>query len=149
MSPIHSTTLAITLLACSGPAELAPPESEQRAPRAAAVERGGQVQDLPAPGGTVWARVPIRPAEGRDFATYWQPEIRDGNGTVLYVDTQGFPARFNVYWAWGPGPRLWVYNTDDGGTWIYTEGPEGWGRSAWQSDGGLAPPTEILARQTP
>ncbi len=135
------------LLACGGPPE--PAEPVVRAPTqitSRRSEHAGQVQGLVAPGADLVARVPIQAVEGRDFATWWQPEILGADGAVIYRDAQGFPARFNVYWAWDAQQQLWLYNTDDGTVWIYASAEQDWERRRWERSSGQEPPAEIRAR---
>ena len=112
----------------------------------ATTPHAGQQQGLASPDGGLSVRVPIVAMQGRDFATYWCPEITALDGTVRFQDSVCFPARFNVYWGWDAQQRLWVYNSDDGRVWIYAEGPEGWDRQAWERDGELEPPAELRAK---
>lgn len=151
MNPARSFLILLgTLVACDDPPLQpdAPAVAVPAATRTRGAPRDGQVQGLAAPGAGLSARVPIVGVEGRDFATWWLPEVLSADGRVLYQDPVGFPARFNVYWAWDDAQRLWLYNTDDGGVWVYAHGTEGWGRQAWERSGGLVPPAVIAARAT-
>ncbi len=150
--PSARTMLLLTVVALSvvGCRDEPAPDRAGSAPaaiRANPTGLSGQQQDLEAPGGTVSVRVPILAVEGRDFANYWCPEVLAADGQRLFRDEEGFPARFNVYWGWDDEQRLWVYNTDDGGVWVYSEGPDGWGREAWRPDGELEPPAGIQAHR--
>lgn len=148
MSPLRSA-LACVLLVVSCGAEPADPPSVDTTAKArtrVAAAGSGQQQDLPSADGALLVRVPIVPAEGRDFANYWCPEIRAADGTVVYLDELGFPARFNIYWAWDDARGLWVYNTDDGTVWRYAESPEGWARQPWERGAAPEPPPEIQSR---
>ena len=130
-------------MACTDP----PVERTQPAVTvASSASNSGQEQDLAAPGAGVSVRVPIVPQQGRDFATYWCPELRGADDAVIYQDREGFPARFNVYWAWDDSQRLWLYNTDDGTVWIYAQGDQGWARRAWERGTQPLPPAVIAAR---
>jgi hypothetical protein len=138
---------ALLVVACSGETAAPPPVNPAAKVRTrAAAVRTGQQQDLATVDGTLRVRVPIVAAEGRDFASYWSPQIRGGDGAVLYQDEQGFPARFNVYWAWDDAQGLWLYNTDDGTVWRYAEGPDGWARQPWERGSTSLPPPEIQSR---
>ncbi len=138
-----SIALCVLSVACSDP----PVEPTQRVVGiSSSASNSGQEQDLVAPGAALSVRVPIVPQPGRDFATYWCPEIRGADDGVVYKDSQGFPARFNVYWAWDDSQRLWLYNTDDGTVWVYAQGADAWTRSLWERGSALSPPASIAAR---
>ena len=142
--------VCLLAVACSErgaePAQAEPAVSSRVASRGAG--REGQQQDLPAPGSGLLVRVPIVNIEGRDFTSWWRPEILAADGHLLFRDPQGFPARFNVYWGWDDQQRLWLYNSDDGRVWIYAQGPQGWARQEWERGAGLAPPAVIAAHLT-
>ncbi len=78
-----------------------------------------QVSPLRSPSGAYVAEVPVVAVTGRDFGSYWTPRLSDAEGRRIYEDTDGFPARFNVYWKWDSDDRLWLYNSDDGAVWLY------------------------------
>ncbi len=144
---LPSCILAVVALTTACGAEPEPASDPPRvATRAAAPAPAGQVQDLASTDGSLLVRVPIEAQQGRDFATYWVPEIRDAAGLVLLRDELGFPARFNVYWAWDGQQRLWLYNTDDGTVWVYAAAASGWARQPWERGSGQEPPPEIRAR---
>jgi len=105
----------------------------------------GQLSPTPSPDGRVVARVPIVALPGRDFATWWRPEIVGPDGTILFVDEQGFPARFNVYWDWDARGRLWLYETDMGGLWVYAEEGGAWVRRT-PREGEEPPPVVSVGR---
>jgi hypothetical protein len=140
-SALEPLALAL-LLGCSGR------EEASRTPTSlsARLEPAGQRQDLVSPSGSLRVQVPIVSLEGRDFASWWCPEILDAQGDSVFQDRDCFPARFNVYWAWDPQDGLWLYNTDDGALWRYARGPEGWVRQPWKEGAGQEPPVEIRAR---
>jgi hypothetical protein len=82
--------LAFALLAFACGAE---PESATETPvaptRAAALEPAGQVRDLASPDGRLRVVVAIESQRGREFSTYWVPEIRDARGETLLRDDEG------------------------------------------------------------
>jgi hypothetical protein len=139
MSPLCFLLVSALLPACREAPEAPPAEP---APLRQRVDPAGQQQGITSPSGFV-ARVPIVSMEGRDFATYWCPELRDADGGLLLRDREGFPARFNVYWAWDAQDRLWLYNSDDGAVVIYAAGPEAWARSQWVRGSEPQPPEAI------
>ncbi len=141
----YAATFALLALACDQP-DRAPAQAPPSAVPSRRAAGGSQQQDQASPDGAFVVKVPIVGAEGRDFASYWTPRIEAAGGEVVFEDSLGFPARFNVYWGWDDQQRLWLYNTDDGLVWIYAAGPEGWARSAWERQDELIPPAEIAGR---
>ncbi|MFH1467002.1 MAG: hypothetical protein ABIO70_21645 [Pseudomonadota bacterium] len=146
MLPSTFSALASLLLACSDQAAPQVPSlPPAAAPSAVRVAPAGQESPLPSPDGRWVARVPITAVPGREFATWWLPAIADAEGLTRYADPAGFPARFNVYWAWDAEDRLWLYETDEGGLWVYAEEGGEWTKRAPRE--GEAPPESIAARR--
>jgi hypothetical protein len=146
MTPSALLPFVLILAACERePAATSSREPQGRAVRGTA-SRAGQQQDLSSPDGSLRARVPIVSMQGRDFATWWCPELSSAGGELLFRDRECFPGRFNVYWGWDAQQRFWVYNSDDGALWIYAPEGEGWGRRAWLPGDGLTPPPSLAER---
>jgi hypothetical protein len=124
----------------------APPAAPRQAPPdAVRVAQAGQESPLASPDGRWVAKVPLSAVPGREFATWWLPEIADADGALHYADPEGFPGRFNVYWAWDAEDRLWLYETDEGGLWVFAEEAGQWTRRPPRE--GEAPPESIVARR--
>jgi len=105
-----------------------------------------QTAKMTSPNGIYVARVPIREAVGRPFARYWHPTIADRRGRVLYRDSEGFPARFNVYWTWDQHQRFWVYNSDNGTMNAYVPKSDTFVRLTPEASHTLGPPENFAQR---
>ncbi len=132
--------LLCPLLACTGQPEPAVAELPP------AVAPAGQVPGLGSPRSSKFAEVPIVAVPDREFASWWMPRIVTAEGDDVFVDQQGFPARFNIYWDWDQQDRFWIYNTDDGAVWVYRRAAEGWGRTCWEQGLDFEPPASIQER---
>jgi hypothetical protein len=115
--------------------------------------KGKPNQEQPArsPSGAYVAVVPVEPASGREFKSYWHPIIRDANGLEQYKDSDGYPARFNVYWHWDSDDRFWVKNSDDGQLYYYKLTQGVWSKNIYEPTSispttHPAPPAELLSR---
>jgi hypothetical protein len=88
-----------------------------------------QVTPVASPDGRTVARVDIleEPCpEG--FEACWVVSFHSPLGQELFRETEGFPARWNVYWTWDEQGRFWLHNSDDGATYRWTPSGHHWGR---------------------
>ncbi|MBZ4419126.1 hypothetical protein [Myxococcus sp. RHSTA-1-4] len=92
-------------------------------------EERPQKSPLPSPDGAYVARVDIleKPCVP-GFRHCWVVSFQGRSGVEVFRDTEGFPARFNVYWAWDAHGRFWLYNSDNGDVFIYAAQGDGWTR---------------------
>lgn len=79
---------------------------------------------------------------------YWHVTISDPNGVVIYRDDEDkFVGIRSIYWIWDEVDRVWLFDSDDGGVYVYDRADQTWKRSRWQ-DGGvgheaLSPPKAL------
>lgn len=78
-----------------------------------------QISPVDSPSGRYVLTVPIVEENRDGFESFWKVTISDKNGHRLYVDEEGFPARFNVYWNWDDEDRIWLNNSDDGAVYFW------------------------------
>jgi len=71
-------------------------------------------------------QVSIISNEQHGFKKWWQIKITDTATGKEFIDNDNFPARFNVYWNWGPDNRVWLYNSDDGGIYYWEQRDSIW-----------------------
>lgn len=128
--PLPAAVLMAVLAACGGDRSTA-----------------GQVQGLVSPGGEWIASVPIEGEPG-----VWVVTIEDSTGGTVFRDSESeLCGNLNVYWLWDSHDRLWLWNSDDGRTWIcYRFGGE-WRIGPWREGclaelafGDLEPPDGLV-----
>ena len=61
----------------------------------------------------------------------WTIRITDAEGQVVFTDHTDFTAVLNVYVMWDEDHFLWLYNSDDGRVYYYSQGPTGWQRDRY------------------
>lgn len=83
----------------------------------------GQQQPLVSPDGNYVLTVPVNESALKMAGTpVWMVTITYLDGGVVYQDRMSeFPARFAVYWDWGPEGRVWLYNSNDGSVWFWED----------------------------
>lgn len=112
-SRIAGTFIFLMLVSCCGPKR---------------IEKHNQKTPLPSPSGEYVLEVGIEKIED---SHYWMLRIEDREGNPLYVDEDGFPAQFNVYWMWDQADRVWFYNSDDGKVYCWLMEGNQWFRILW------------------
>lgn len=71
------------------------------------------------------------PIEGDPGA--WVVTIEDSAGRTVFRDSgSAMCGNLNVYWLWDPQDRLWLWNSDDGRTWIYYRFGGEWRAGLWR-----------------
>jgi len=93
----------------------------------------GSPQPLISPNGEYVLTVPVHESglPGLAGTPVWMVTISHVEGGVVHQDRMSeFPARFQVYWAWGQEGRVWLYNSDDGSVW-YWEDRGDWIKWMW------------------
>ncbi|MEM8808865.1 MAG: hypothetical protein AAGF01_22835 [Cyanobacteria bacterium P01_G01_bin.38] len=93
-----------------------------------------QQQRVNSPSGRYQLSVPIEYSfVFDDGSSVWQVTIRENEyGSIVYEDLGSeFLSRFNVYWLWDDESRVWLYNSDDGRVYVWTNTPQGWDKQQW------------------
>lgn len=104
-----------------------------------------QVSPLVSPSGNYILAVPIVEENKNGFTTWWQIQISDKNNKLLYIDTEGFPARFNVYWIWDENDMVWLYNSDDGNIYYWENKNNKWQKNLYdQNSDSIEVPSDLL-----
>ena len=93
-----------------------------------------QISPLPSRDKKYILTVPIIHKKRNGFTHWWQVTISDSSKKILYKDTEGFPARFNVYWDWDNKNRIWLKNSDDGFVYYWELKNEGWNKILFDSN---------------
>ena len=93
----------------------------------------GQRQPVVSPDGEFLLSVPIEESELPELAgaPVWMVTISHVEGGLVHQDRMSkLAAQHNVYWAWGPEGRVWLYNSDDGAVWFW-ENRGDWEKHLW------------------
>lgn len=63
----------------------------------------------------------------------WKIIIQDHDRDTVHEEFTEFVPHLNVYWIWGAGEILWLYNSDDGRVHCWRESPTGgnWQHIEW------------------
>lgn len=63
----------------------------------------------------------------------WKIIIQDDHRETVHEELTEFVPHLNVYWIWGPGEILWLYNSDDGRVHCWRKSPTGmnWQHIEW------------------
>jgi len=93
-------------------------------------------------GGTAKARLEIHP-RGERHLRYWHVVLETPRRRQ--VEPMDCMAKFNAYFGWGSGDRLWFYCSDNGFIHYFDPSPEGWRSNRWnREESELWPPDEAL-----
>jgi hypothetical protein len=95
------------------------------------------------PSGKYVLTVPIERDPNDRNIPLWRVTISDTNGTQLYRDNSKFIGTLSVYWCWDNADRVWLYNSDDGRTYVWQSVDGQWLRSPPAAFGALTAPTEL------
>lgn len=71
------------------------------------------------PSGKYVLTVPIERDPTDRNLPFWRVTISDTTGKLLYKDDSKFIGTLNVYWCWDSADRVWLYNSDDGMTYVW------------------------------
>jgi hypothetical protein len=118
--------LALLVAGCSPP----PPKPNQRTPSTS-------------PSGKYVLTVPIERDPTDRNLPFWRVTISDTTGKQLYKDNSKFIGTLNVYWCWDSADRVWLYNSDDGMTYVWQIIDGQWQRSPFTGIGSVTPPPEL------
>jgi len=143
-----SVPALLAALVAAGPFIL--PEADS-----ARTEKPNQASRATSPSGMYVLTVPIERSTtqkgplGYGFP-YWHVTISDPNGQVVYRDAEDkFDSLHSIYWAWGDGDIVWLYNSDDGSVYYYQCSDGRWARGRWGSgktgyaEQDIAPPASL------
>jgi hypothetical protein len=106
-------------------------------PAAESEQKPNQREPLRSPDGRYVLTVPIERSKREHGSLgfgipYWHVTISDPNGQVLFRDAEEcFDGIHNIYWVWGEGNRVWLYNSDDGVVYVYQQADGKWSRQKW------------------
>lgn len=118
--------LALLVASCRPPA----PKPNQRTPSTS-------------PSGNYVLTVPIERDPTDRNLPFWRVTISDTAGKQLYKDDSKFIGTLNVYWCWDSTDRVWLYNSDDGMTYVWQIFDGQWQRSLFTVIGPVTPPLEL------
>ena len=74
---------------------------------------------------------------------FWRVVISDTGGKQLYKDDSKFIGTLEVFWCWDSTDRVWLYNSDNGRTYIWQAVDGQWKRSPPAVIEALTPPSEL------
>ena len=109
-----------------------------------ATQKPNQRTPSTSPSGKFVLTVPIEGDPINRNLPFWQVTISDTAGKQLYKDDSAFIGTLNVYWLWDDSDCVWLYNSDDGGVYLWQFLGDKWQRSLFAAAGPLKPPNELF-----